>query len=323
MKTLVIAEHDGHHLKSATRHAVTAARQLGDTVEILVCGHHTEAVAAVAARIDGVGRVLSCDDAAYDKTLPEQVAPVVQTLGNQYDVIIAAATSFGKNLLPRVAALLDTTMVSDVMKIESPDTFVRQMYAGSIFATVQVVDPIKILTVRTTSFPAAVIHDGAIAPVESLSPVTGPARSRWVSTELRTGPRPELTGARIVVAGGRALGSAETFSTLLEPLADALGAAIGATRAAVDAGYAPNEWQVGQTGVVVAPELYIAIGISGAVQHLVGMKESKVIVAINSDPDAPIFQIADYGLVGDLFEAIPELSRQLNSSLRPAEAMAC
>lgn len=315
MKILVIAEHDGRQLKSATHNAVTAARQLGDEIHVVVCGHNVAEIARDVARIEGVRRVMYSDAPAYDKLLAEQVAPLLADMGRAYDAVVAAATSFGKNLLPRVAALLDTAMVSDVLKIESADTFVRQIYAGSALATVQTTDRIKILTVRTTAFAPAPVHDQFHAEIEAVTAVETPVCSRWISTHIKQSARPDLSCARIVVAGGRALGSAETFHALLEPLADTLGAAIGATRAAVDSGYAPNEWQVGQTGVVVAPELYIAIGISGAVQHLVGMKDSKTIIAINSDPEAPIFQIADYGLVGDLFEAIPKLQASLGEAL--------
>lgn len=309
MKTLIIAEHDHAQLKAATRAAISAAQQLGALVEVLVAGQGVADVAAQAAGVNGVSRVLVADAAAHAHFLPENLAPLVQRLAPDYLAIVAAATSFGKNLLPRVAALLDVAMVSEVTQIVDASTFVRPMYAGNINATVRASDAIKVLSIRPTAFEAAV--DGGNAAVVSVDAGTDAGLSRWASSEIQTSARPQLGTARVVISGGRSLGSADRFQQLLTPLADKLHAAVGATRAAVDAGYAPNEWQVGQTGTVVAPELYIAIGVSGAAQHIAGIKDSKVIVAINHDPDAPIFQWADYGLVADLFESVTELEQAL------------
>ncbi len=309
MTILIVAEHDHHELKSATRSAITAAAVLGEDIHVLVAGHEVGAIAQAAANIQGVAQVRVANDMVYAHGLPENLAPLVARIAPDYSAIVAAATSVGKNLLPRVAALLDVAMVSEVTQIVDENTFVRPIYAGNLNATVQTTDPIKVLTVRATSFPAAL--DGGAAGIETLSSTGDTGFATWISTEIHAMDCPELSTAHVVVSGGRALGSAERFQEVLSPLAAKLNAALGATRAAVDAGYAPNEWQVGQTGTVVAPDLYIAIGVSGAVQHIAGMKDSRVIVAINHDPDAPIFQWADYGLVADLFEAVKELENSL------------
>ncbi len=309
MTILIIAEHDHHQLKAATRSAITAALVFKEDVHLLVAGQGVEAIAKSAAAVQGVARVLVVDDPAYAHHLPENLAPLVVAIAVDYSAVLAAASSFGKDLLPRVAALLDVAMVSEVTRIVDPNTFVRPLYAGNLNATLQSAERIKLLTVRVSSFEAA--SDGGNAAIETLPATADAGLSNWISTEIQPLDRPELATARVVVSGGRALGSAEQFQQVLAPLAARLNAALGATRAAVDAGYAPNDWQVGQTGSVVAPELYIAVGISGAVQHIAGMKESKVIVAINHDPDAPIFQWADYGLVADLFDAVKELEQGL------------
>jgi electron transfer flavoprotein alpha subunit len=309
MSILVLAEHDHQALKSATLHAIAAATKLPGDVDVLVAGSNAGAAAQAAAAIPGVTRVIHVDAPHLAQPTAENVAAQVLAVAAGYGHILAAATGFGKNVLPRVAARLDVAQVSEITAIESPDTFVRPIYAGSVFATVQSKDAVKVITVRTTAFDAAPASGGA-APVEARAAAPDVAKSRVTGQELTKSARPELTSARVVVSGGRALGSAENFG-LLEALADRLGAAMGASRAAVDAGYVPNDYQVGQTGKVVAPDLYIAVGISGAIQHLAGMKDSKVIVAINKDPEAPIFQIADYGLVGDLFEIVPALTREL------------
>ena len=306
---LLLAEHGDNQLHAVTRQAVTAARALGGEIHVLVAGHQARPVAEAAARLEGVAKVLLADDPVYAHPLAENLAPLVARLGRDYAAVLGAASSFGKNLLPRVAALLDVAMVSDVIGIEAPDTFVRPIYAGNALETVQAGDAIKVLSVRPIAFAAAA--EGAEAPIEAVAAEADAGLSRWVATELNRSDRPQLGGARVVVSGGRALGSAESFQRVLAPLADKLGAAIGATRAAVDTGYAPNDCQVGQTGTVVAPELYIAIGVSGAAQHLAGMKDSQVIVAINNDPDAPIFKVADYGLVADLFDVVPALTDKL------------
>ncbi len=308
MKALVIAEHDGQTLKGATAALVTAALQTADTVDVLVAGENCAAIAASATAIKGVSKVLLADHASYARQVAEPMAALVLALAPAYGAILAAASTTGKNFLPRVAAKLDVAQISEVTAIVDRSTFVRPIYAGNALATVKSADAIKVLTVRTSSFEAA----GASAPVgvEAVAFAVDHPQSRFVSEALSKSARPELGGARIVISGGRGLGSAENFK-LLDALADKLGAAIGASRAAVDAGYCRNELQVGQTGRVVAPDLYIAIGISGAIQHLAGMKDSKVIVAINKDAEAPIFQVADYGLVADLFEAIPELAAKL------------
>lgn len=309
MTALVIAEHDGTTLKSATLNAVTAALKLGD-VHLLVAGHDAKAATEAAAKVSGIAKVLYAEAPGYAKGLAENLTPLIVNLARHYSHILAGASSFGKNLLPRVAALLDVQQISDIMTVESTDTFKRPIYAGNAIATVQSTDPIKVLTVRTTAFAAAPASGGSAA-IEAVTAGDGDMQlSHFVSAELSKSERPELTSARIIVSGGRGVGSKENFA-VIEKLADKLGAAVGASRAAVDAGFAPNDWQVGQTGKIVAPELYIAVGISGAIQHLAGMKDSKVIVAINKDPDAPIFQVADYGLVADLFVAAPELTEKL------------
>ena len=310
MAILVIAEHDNTKLRPATLSTVAAALQLGASVDVLVAGSACAAVADEAARIDGVARVRLADAAHYEHELAENVAALVVANAAGYSHLLAPSSTFGKNLMPRVAALLDVAQVSDVSAIESADTFVHPVYAGNALETVQALDAVKVLTIRTTAFDAAPSGPAA-APVEALAAGPDLALSRFVSREVSTSDRPELGSARVVVSGGRGLGSAEQFSAVLTPLADRLGAALGASRAAVDAGFAPNDWQVGQTGKIVAPELYVAVAVSGAIQHLAGMKESRVIVAINKDPEAAIFQVADYGLVADLFEAVPELVRAL------------
>ncbi|HPE00701.1 MAG TPA: FAD-binding protein [Burkholderiaceae bacterium] len=309
MTALVIAEHDNQHLKPATLAAVTAAAKAGGEVHILVAGAGCGEVAAQAARVAGVAKVLVADAPQLGHGLAENLAAQVVALAPAYSHIVAAATASGKNVTPRVAALLDVAQISEAMSVESPDTFTRPIYAGNAIATVQATDPIKVLTIRPTNFEAAAAEGGAAA-VEPVAAVADTGLASFVSREMAKSDRPELQGAKMVVSGGRGMGSAENFK-LLEPLADKLGAAMGASRAAVDAGYAPNDWQVGQTGKVVAPQLYVAVGISGAIQHLAGMKDSKVIVAINKDPEAPIFSVADYGLVADLFEAVPQLVKEL------------
>jgi electron transfer flavoprotein alpha subunit len=315
MRILVIAEHDQTGLKTATRHTLTAALQLkaltGGYVDMLVAGMDCGAVAAAAAGLAGVQTVKLAQDPALRHQLAEPLAHLVVGLASDYDTIIGPATAFGKNLLPRVAALLDTQMVGDVIQIKAADTFVRPMYAGNVLATVQSLDTRRVITVRPTSFEDAA-SDGQAAVVDVPVPSAGMV-SRFVGAEHQVSSRPELGSARVVVSGGRALASAEQFQAVLTPLADRLNAALGASRAAVDAGYAPNDWQVGQTGKVVAPDLYIAAGVSGAIQHLAGMKDSKVIVAINKDPDAPMMQVADYALEADLFLAVPELVNALAS----------
>ncbi|MBP2312919.1 electron transfer flavoprotein subunit alpha/FixB family protein [Azospirillum soli] len=310
MAILVIADHDNAALKPATLNAVAAAQKIGSDIHLLVAGQGAQGVAEAAAKVAGVSKVLLADDAAYKHHLPENVAPLVVGLAKGYGHVLAAATSEGKNLLPRVAALLDVAQISDILSVESADTFTRPIYAGNVIATVQSADPIKVVTVRTTAFEAAPAEGGS-APVETLAASAPSGKSTFVSQELTKSERPELTQAKIVVSGGRGMQSGENFK-LLEALADTLGAAVGASRAAVDAGFVPNDYQVGQTGKIVAPELYIAVGISGAIQHLAGMKDSKVIVAINKDEEAPIFQVADYGLVADLFKAVPELTAELD-----------
>jgi electron transfer flavoprotein alpha subunit len=308
MSALVIAEHDNKSLNKATLHAVTAAAQMGGDVSVLVAGHNCGAIAEAAAKIAGVGKVLLAEGEAYASLLPENLANLVVSLAKNYSHIVAAATSVGKNFLPRVAALLDVAQISDIVAVESPDTFIRPIYAGNALATVQSVDAIKVISVRTTGFDAA--KEGGAAAIENIAAQTDSGLSKLLGQELTKSDRPELAGARVIVSGGRGMGNGENFK-LLEPLADKLGAAIGASRAAVDSGFVPNDYQVGQTGKIVAPELYIAVGISGAIQHLAGMKDSKVIVAINKDAEAPIFQVADYGLVADLFQAVPELIAEL------------
>ncbi|MFP2770893.1 electron transfer flavoprotein subunit alpha/FixB family protein [Oceanisphaera sp. KMM 10153] len=308
MTTLVIAEHDNDALKPASLHALTAATLLGGDIDLLVMGRGCRLVAESACKL-GIRAVLLADDAGYEHQLAEPCAALVMSLAADYSHVLAAATTQGKNLLPRVAALLGVGMVSDVMAIESADTFRRPVYAGNAIATVQSLDPIKVLTVRATAFEAMAPGDER-AELEELTPVAGSGGSRFVGEELSASERPELTAARVVISGGRGMGSKENF-VLLERLADRLNGAVGATRAAVDAGFAANDMQVGQTGKIVAPELYIAVGLSGAIQHLAGMKDSKIIVAINKDGEAPIFEVADYGLVADLFEVLPEWEQLL------------
>ncbi len=306
MTSLVIAEHDNRSIRLATLNAVTAAIQCGGDVHVLVAGANAAAAAAAAARIAGVAKVIHADDTGFEHGLAENVAAQVLAIASSYSHILFAATASGKNIAPRVAAKLDVGQISDITKIDSADTFERPIYAGNAIATVQSLDAIKVLTVRTTGFDPAAATGGS-ATVEVLAAVGASALATFVGSEIARNDRPELTAAKIVVSGGRALGSAEKFAEVMTPLADKLGAAMGASRAAVDAGYAPNDWQVGQTGKIVAPQLYIACGISGAIQHLAGMKDSKVIVAINKDAEAPIFSVADYGLEADLFVAVPEL----------------
>jgi electron transfer flavoprotein alpha subunit len=309
MALLVLAEHDGKALKPATLNALAAAHAIGGDVHILVAGKDCAAVAEGGAKLQGVAKILLADNALYDHALAEEVANLLVKLAPAYSHVLAATTSNGKNIMPRVAALLDVALISDIAGVVSPDTFVRPIYAGNAMATVQSKDKIKIVTVRGTAFPADA-KDGGNAPVEKIDAAAAAGLSKFVSAELSKSERPELTSARIVISGGRGMQSGENFK-LLEALADQLGAAVGASRAAVDAGFVPNDYQVGQTGKIVAPELYIAVGISGAIQHLAGMKDSKVIVAINKDEEAPIFQVADYGLVGDLFKIVPELTAEL------------
>jgi electron transfer flavoprotein alpha subunit len=308
MTALVIAEHDNASLKASTLNTVTAASKCAGEVHVLIAGHHCDAAAAAAAQIAGVSKVIVADGAPFADGLAENVAAQALAIAKHYTHVLAPATAYGKNILPRVAALLDVGQISEISKVESPDTFERPIYAGNAIATVQSVDPIKVITVRATGFDAAA--SGGSAAIEKIDAVADTGKSAFVSRELAKSDRPELTAAKIIVSGGRGVGSAENFQ-VLEALADKLGAAMGASRAAVDAGYVPNDWQVGQTGKIVAPQLYIAVGISGAIQHLAGMKDSKTIVAINKDPEAPIFSVADYGLVADLFEAVPELVKEL------------
>jgi electron transfer flavoprotein alpha subunit len=308
MTALVIAEHDNASLKASTLNTVTAASKCAGEVHVLIAGHHCDAAAAAAAQIAGVSKVIVADGAHLADGLAENVAAQALAIAKSYTHVLAPATAYGKNILPRVAALLDVGQISEISKVESPDTFERPIYAGNAIATVQSLDPIKVITVRATGFDAAAT--GGSAAIEKIDAVADSGNSAFVSRELAKSDRPELTAAKIIVSGGRGVGSAENFQ-VLEALADKLGAAMGASRAAVDAGYVPNDWQVGQTGKIVAPQLYIAVGISGAIQHLAGMKDSKTIVAINKDPEAPIFSVADYGLVADLFEAVPELVKEL------------
>jgi len=309
MTTLLVAEHDNKVLKDATNKALTAAKALGQPVHVLVAGKGARPVAEAAAKLDGVAKVLLAEGAGYEHMLAEPVAALVVALAPSYDAIVAPATTTGKNVMPRVAALLDVMQVSDIVKVISPDTFERLIYAGNAVQTVRAKDKTKVITVRTSTFQAT--GEGGSAPIEDASATADPGISSFVGEELSKSERPELTSAKIIISGGRAMQSRENFTKYIEPVADKLGAAVGASRAAVDAGYAPNDWQVGQTGKVVAPELYIAVGISGAIQHLAGMKDSKVIVAINKDEEAPIFQVADYGLVADLYQALPELATEL------------
>jgi electron transfer flavoprotein alpha subunit len=309
MAILLLADHDTATLSDQTAKALTAAAQIGSDVHVLVAGSGAKAAADQAAKLSGVSKVLLADDASLADNLAEPLAALIVSLAGSYDAIVSAATSVGKNVMPRVAALLDVAQVSEIVEVISADTFKRPIYAGNAIQTVQSRDAKKVITVRTASFAAAA--DGGSASVETVSAAANPGLSTHVSDALSSSDRPELTSAKIIISGGRALGSSEKFKEVILPVADKLGAAVGASRAAVDAGYAPNDWQVGQTGKVVAPQLYIACGISGAIQHLAGMKDSKVIVAINKDEEAPIFQVADYGLVADLFEALPELEKAL------------
>ena len=310
MSALVIAEHDHGALKGATLNTVTAAIACGGDVHVLVAGHSAAGAAQAAAQIAGVAKVLHADAPALAEQLAENVAAQVLQIAGNYSHILFPATAHGKNVAPRVAAKLDVGQISDATKVVSPDTFERPIYAGNAIATVQSADAVKVLTVRTTGFDAAAASGGSAA-VESVGAAADSGLSSFVGSEIAKNDRPELTAAKIIVSGGRAMGSSDKFNEVLTPLADKLGAALGASRAAVDAGYAPNDWQVGQTGKIVAPQLYIACGISGAIQHLAGMKDSKVIVAINKDPEAPIFSVADYGLEADLFTAVPELVKSL------------
>ena len=306
MTALVIAEHDNVSIKGATLNTVTAAAQAGGDVHVLVAGHNAGAAAAAAAQIAGVSKVIHVDDAGLAHGLAENVAAQVLAIASAYSHLVFPATASGKNIAPRVAAKLDVGQLSDVTKVISSDTFERPIYAGNAIATVQATDAVKVLTVRTTGFDPAAATGGSAA-VETAAALTANGKVTFLGSEIAKNDRPELTAAKIIVSGGRALGSSEKFMEVMTPLADKLGAALGASRAAVDAGYAPNDWQVGQTGKIVAPQLYVACGISGAIQHLAGMKDSKVIVAINKDEEAPIFSVADYGLVADLFVAVPEL----------------
>lgn len=312
MTTLLIAEHDNARLKDATNKALTAASALGGEVHVLVAGSNCKAVAEQAAKLAGVGKVLLADAPAYGHDLAEPLAALIVSLAPNYDAFVAASTSRGKNVMPRVAALLDVMQISDIIKVVAPDTFERPIYAGNAIQTVKSKDAKKVITVRTSTFQAA--GEGGNAPIEAATAAADPGVSSFVGEAVSKSERPELASAKIIISGGRAMANAENFGKYIEPVADKLGAAMGASRAAVDAGYAPNDWQVGQTGKVVAPDLYIAVGISGAIQHLAGMKDSKVIVAINKDEEAPIFQVADYGLVADLFTALPELAAELDKA---------
>jgi electron transfer flavoprotein alpha subunit len=311
MSILVIADHDNQALKGATRNTIAAASRIGGDIAVLVAGSDCQAAAKAAAAVAGVGKVLQADAAHLKDGLPETLAAFVVSLagGGQYTHILASATAFGKSVAPRIAALLDVAQISEIIAVESPDTFVRPIYAGNAFATVQSKDKIKVITVRATGFDAAAATGGS-GTVETITAGPDVGKSTLVGRDLTKSDRPELTAAKIIVSGGRGMGSSDAFK-VLEPLADKLGAAMGASRAAVDAGYVPNDWQVGQTGKIVAPELYFAVGISGAIQHLAGMKDSRVIVAINKDEEAPIFSVADYGIVGDLFQIVPELVKEL------------
>jgi len=310
MTALVIAEHDNATLKGATLNTVTAAAQMGGDVHVLIAGHNAQAAADAAAKIAGVSKVLLAEAAGFEHGLAENVAAQVIALAGAYSHLVFPATASGKNIAPRVAAKLDVGQVSDITKVVSADTFERPIYAGNAIATVQATDAVKVITVRGTGFDAAAAEGGS-ATVEKAEAAATSDKASFVGSEIAKNDRPELTAAKVIVSGGRALGSSEKFNEVLTPLADKLGAALGASRAAVDAGYAPNDWQVGQTGKIVAPQLYVAAGISGAIQHLAGMKDSKVIVAINKDPEAPIFSVADYGLEADLFNAVPELVKAL------------
>ncbi|HZA65920.1 MAG TPA: FAD-binding protein [Geminicoccaceae bacterium] len=312
MSVLVLAEHHDGQLAEATLHAITAAKALDDALDVVVAGHQCDSVAEAIAKVPGVARVLQVDHAAYAAPVAEDLALLLKELAPAYQAILAASTTHGKNVMPRLAALLDVAQLSDIVEVLGPDTYKRYIYAGNALATVQTGDALKVITVRTTAFDAAP-SEGGSARIERIDAVDPAGIARFVGREVSGGERPELTSARIVVSGGRGMGSGDNFR-IIEELADVLDAAVGASRAAVDAGYVPNEYQVGQTGKIVAPELYIAVGISGAIQHLAGMKDSKVIVAINKDEEAPIFQVADYGLVGDLFQVVPELTAELRKN---------
>jgi electron transfer flavoprotein alpha subunit len=309
MTTLLLAEHDNKSLKDATNKALTAIKAIGGDVHVLVAGHNCRSAAEAATKLDGVAKVLLADAPAYEHMLAEPTAALIVSLAGPYDTIAAPATTSGKNIMPRVAALLDVMQISEISKVVAPDTFERPIYAGNAVQTVRSHDPKRVITIRTAAFQAA--GEGGNAPIEAVAAAADPSISGFVGEELSRSERPELTSAKIIISGGRAMQNRDNFTKYIEPVADKLGAAVGASRAAVDAGYAPNDWQVGQTGKVVAPDLYIAVGISGAIQHLAGMKDSKVIVAINKDEEAPIFQVADYGLVADLYQALPELAQEL------------
>jgi electron transfer flavoprotein alpha subunit len=309
MAVLVVAEHDNKTIRKATLNTVAAAQKLGGDIHVLVAGHQAGEAAQAAAAIAGVAKVLHADAPHLADFLAENVAALLVSLAKGYSHVLAPSTSNGKNILPRAAALLDVQQISDISAVESADTFVRPIYAGNALATVQSKDPVKLITVRTTAFDAVSL--GNSAPIESVAPPADTGLSAFVGREVSKSERPELTAAKIIVSGGRGMASGENFTKVLEPLADRLGAAMGASRAAVDAGFVPNDWQVGQTGKIVAPELYVAVGISGAIQHLAGMKDSRVIVAINKDEEAPIFQVADFGVVGDLFQLVPSLVDEL------------
>ncbi len=311
MSVIVIADHNNEHLNVSTLSTITAANELSNDVDVLVAGKNCQAVADTVSKTQGVKRVLLCDQDVCETQLAENLAPLIHELAENYSHLLSAATTTGKNLMPRVAALLDVAQISDIIGIESDDTFTRPIYAGNVIATVQSIDTKKVITVRSTAFPASVSNDTAV-PIETVAAPADAGLSSFVSEELTKSNRPELAAADIVISGGRGLGDKENFK-LIEELADSLGAAIGASRAAVDAGFVPNDYQVGQTGKVVAPKLYIAVGISGAIQHLAGMKDSQVIVAINKDAEAPIFEVTDYGIVGDLFKVVPQLIEALNS----------
>ncbi|CAG9223348.1 Electron transfer flavoprotein subunit alpha [Paraburkholderia tropica] len=310
MTNLVIAEHDNQSIKAATLNAVSAAQKIGGDVHVLVAGHNAQAAADAAAKIVGVSKVILADAPQLAQGLAENVEATVLSIAKNYSHILAPATAAGKNVTPRIAAKLDVAQISDITAVEAPDTFERPIYAGNAIATVQSADPVKVITVRTTAFDP-VAAEGGSAPVEKIDAAADNGKAQFVGREVTKLDRPELTSAKIIVSGGRGLGSGENYTKVLEPLADKLNAALGASRAAVDAGYVPNDYQVGQTGKIVAPQLYIAVGISGAIQHLAGMKDSKTIVAINKDEEAPIFSVADYGLVGDLFTVVPELVNEL------------
>jgi electron transfer flavoprotein alpha subunit len=310
MAVLVLAEHDNKSVKKATLNTVAAAQKLGGDIHVLVAGHDAAVAAGEAAKVAGVKKVLHADAPHLGEFLAENLAALIVSLGKNYSHILAPATSTGKDVMPRAAALLDVQQISDISAVEGADTFVRPIYAGNALATVKSKDPIKVITVRTTAFDA-VAPTGGSAQIETITPPGDSGLSAFVSREVSKSERPELTAAKIIVSGGRGMGSGENFTKVLEPLADKLGAAMGASRAAVDAGFVPNDWQVGQTGKIVAPDLYVAVGISGAIQHLAGMKDSRVIVAINKDEEAPIFQVADYGIVGDLFQVVPSVVEEL------------